>query len=110
MERILAAAVGSGAQAVHPGYGFLAENAGFAQSCADAGLVFIGPPASAISLMGDKIRAKATVRAAGVPVVPGSSASGLSDAELVTAAQDIGHAGADQAVGGRRRQGHAPGP
>jgi acetyl-CoA/propionyl-CoA carboxylase, biotin carboxylase, biotin carboxyl carrier protein len=90
VERILAAAVGSGAQAVHPGYGFLAENAGFAQSCADAGLVFIGPPASAISLMGDKIRAKATVRAAGVPVVPGSSGSGLSNAELVTAAQDIG--------------------
>ncbi|MEV8566808.1 acetyl/propionyl/methylcrotonyl-CoA carboxylase subunit alpha [Streptomyces sp. NPDC051322] len=89
VERLLAAAAGSGAQAVHPGYGFLAENAGFAQACADAGLVFIGPPASAIALMGDKIRAKATVRAAGVPVVPGSSGSGLTDAELAAAAQDI---------------------
>lgn len=62
---LLEAAARTGAQAVHPGYGFLAENAGFAQACADAGLVFIGPPASAISLMGDKIRAKETVQAAG---------------------------------------------
>ncbi|MFE2376062.1 biotin carboxylase N-terminal domain-containing protein [Streptomyces sp. NPDC059398] len=90
VERLLDAAARSGAQAVHPGYGFLAENAEFAQACADAGLVFIGPPASAISLMGDKIRAKATVRAAGVPVVPGSSGSGLSDAELAASAREIG--------------------
>lgn len=90
VERLLKAAAHSGAQAVHPGYGFLAENAEFAQACADAGLVFIGPPASAISLMGDKIRAKATVRAAGVPVVPGSSGSGLSDAELAASAREIG--------------------
>ncbi|WP_306332520.1 acetyl/propionyl/methylcrotonyl-CoA carboxylase subunit alpha [Streptomyces sp. KL118A] len=90
VERILEAAAKSGAQAVHPGYGFLAENAEFAQACADAGLTFIGPPASAISLMGDKIRAKATVRAAGVPVVPGSSGSGLTDAQLADAAREIG--------------------
>ncbi len=90
VERLLDAARRTGAEAVHPGYGFLAENAAFAEACADAGLGFIGPPASAISLMGDKIRAKETVRAAGVPVVPGSSGSGLSDAELVAAAEEIG--------------------
>lgn len=89
-ERLLEAAARSGAQAVHPGYGFLAENAGFAQACADAGLVFIGPPASAIDLMGDKIRAKETVKAAGVPVVPGSSGSGLTDGQLADAAREIG--------------------
>ncbi|MFF2225528.1 biotin carboxylase N-terminal domain-containing protein [Streptomyces globisporus] len=87
---LLEAARRTGAQAVHPGYGFLAENAEFAQACADAGLVFIGPPASAIALMGDKIRAKETVAAYGVPVVPGSSGSGLTDAELESAAREIG--------------------
>ncbi|MFC9295944.1 acetyl-CoA carboxylase biotin carboxylase subunit [Streptomyces sp. NPDC057011] len=90
VERLLDAARRTGAEAVHPGYGFLAENAAFAQACSEAGLAFIGPPVSAISLMGDKIRAKETVRAAGVPVVPGSSGSGLSDAELVAAAEEIG--------------------
>ncbi|MGP4000968.1 acetyl/propionyl/methylcrotonyl-CoA carboxylase subunit alpha [Streptomyces sp. 8N706] len=88
--RLLEAAARTGAEAVHPGYGFLAENAAFARACADAGLVFIGPPASAIELMGDKIRAKETVRAAGVPVVPGSSGGGLTDAELALAAREIG--------------------
>ncbi|WP_046774819.1 acetyl/propionyl/methylcrotonyl-CoA carboxylase subunit alpha [Streptomyces yangpuensis] len=90
VERLLDAAKRTGAEAVHPGYGFLAENAAFAQACTEAGLAFIGPPASAISLMGDKIRAKETVKAAGVPVVPGSSGSGLTDAELVAAASEIG--------------------
>ncbi|MFD7456185.1 MULTISPECIES: acetyl/propionyl/methylcrotonyl-CoA carboxylase subunit alpha [unclassified Streptomyces] len=85
VERLLQAATRTGAQAVHPGYGFLAENAGFARACADAGLVFIGPPADAISLMGDKIRAKETVRAAGVPVVPGGR-----DPELAEAARELG--------------------
>ncbi|WP_330283337.1 acetyl/propionyl/methylcrotonyl-CoA carboxylase subunit alpha [Streptomyces sp. NBC_00588] len=85
VERLLDAAARTGAQAVHPGYGFLAENAGFARACADAGLVFIGPPADAISLMGDKIRAKETVKAAGVPVVPGGR-----DPELAAAARELG--------------------
>ncbi|MFE9643626.1 acetyl/propionyl/methylcrotonyl-CoA carboxylase subunit alpha [Streptomyces sp. NPDC006365] len=84
-ERLLEAAARTGAQAVHPGYGFLAENASFARSCADAGLVFVGPPASVIELMGDKIRAKETVRAAGVPVVPGAA-----DPELEEAARELG--------------------
>ncbi|MFD7287215.1 biotin carboxylase N-terminal domain-containing protein [Streptomyces sp. NPDC059863] len=90
VDRLLEAAARTGAGAVHPGYGFLAENAGFARACADAGLVFVGPPAPAIALMGDKIRAKETVRAAGVPVVPGSSGGGLSDDQLAEAARGIG--------------------
>ncbi|MGX1369842.1 acetyl-CoA/propionyl-CoA carboxylase biotin carboxyl carrier protein [Streptomyces canus] len=85
VERLLEAAARTGAQAVHPGYGFLAENAAFARACADAGLVFIGPPADAIALMGDKIRAKETVQAAGVPVVPGGR-----DPELAEAARALG--------------------
>ncbi|MEU6252125.1 biotin carboxylase N-terminal domain-containing protein [Streptomyces sp. NPDC047043] len=85
VERLLAAAARTGAQAVHPGYGFLAENAAFARACAEAGLVFIGPSAEAISLMGDKIRAKETVKAAGVPVVPGGR-----DPELADAARELG--------------------
>ncbi|MEU9968208.1 ATP-binding protein [Streptomyces malaysiensis] len=90
IERLLEAAARTGAQAVHPGYGFLAENGAFARACADAGLAFIGPPAGAIELMGDKIRAKETVRTAGVPVVPGSSGSGLTDDQLTAAAREIG--------------------
>jgi 3-methylcrotonyl-CoA carboxylase alpha subunit len=71
IDRIIAAARDSGAQAIHPGYGFLSENAGFAAACTDAGLVFVGPPAGAIEAMGDKRQAKQLMRAAGVPLIPG---------------------------------------
>ena len=70
-ERVIAAALATGAQAVHPGYGFLSENDGFAQACADAGLVFIGPPPAAIRAMGLKAESKRLMAAAGVPLVPG---------------------------------------
>ncbi|MEU5101782.1 biotin carboxylase N-terminal domain-containing protein [Streptomyces sp. NPDC021354] len=89
-KRLLDAADRAGAQALHPGYGFLAENAAFARACTGAGLAFIGPPAAAIELMGDKIRAKESVRAAGVPVVPGSTGSALTDTQLADAAREIG--------------------
>ncbi|HUQ61355.1 acetyl/propionyl/methylcrotonyl-CoA carboxylase subunit alpha [Lentzea sp.] len=90
IEKIVAAAVSTGAQAIHPGYGFLAENTAFAAACAEAGIVFVGPPASAIDAMGDKIRAKLTVSAAGVPVVPGRTRENMSDDEIVEAAGEIG--------------------
>ena len=85
IDRVLAAAREAGTEAVHPGYGFLSENAGFARACAAEGLVFIGPPPAAIEAMGDKIRAKETVAAAGVPVVPGAGRPGLSDQDLIDA-------------------------
>ncbi|WP_308799876.1 acetyl/propionyl/methylcrotonyl-CoA carboxylase subunit alpha [Agromyces silvae] len=88
--RIVAAALETGAQAVHPGYGFLSEHAGFARSCADAGLVFIGPGEQALEVMGDKIRAKRHVEASGVPVVPGVADPELDDAQLVEAARAVG--------------------
>jgi acetyl-CoA/propionyl-CoA carboxylase biotin carboxyl carrier protein len=90
IDRIIAAAKESGASAIHPGYGFLAENADFARACAAAGIVFIGPPASAIAAMGDKIRAKQTVKAAGVPVVPGRTEAGMSDEDIASAAAEVG--------------------
>ncbi|MGN6744271.1 MAG: acetyl-CoA carboxylase biotin carboxylase subunit, partial [Amnibacterium sp.] len=87
---VIEAARATGAEAVHPGYGFLSENAAFAAACEDAGLVFVGPPAQAIAVMGDKIRAREQVTARGVPVVPGLARPGLSDDELLAALPGIG--------------------
>ncbi|MEJ3657386.1 acetyl/propionyl/methylcrotonyl-CoA carboxylase subunit alpha [Actinomycetes bacterium KLBMP 9759] len=88
---VIEAAVATGAQAIHPGYGFLSENTAFAAACEEAGIVFVGPPASAIEAMGDKIRAKQTVAKAGVPVVPGSDGSGLDDNALALAVEQVGY-------------------
>jgi len=89
MDRIIEVAKRCGADAIHPGYGFLSENAEFAQRVLDAGLTFIGPPPEAIRLLGDKVQARRTMMAAGVPVVPGTEA-GVGDAEAIDAAKDIG--------------------
>ncbi|NDJ91577.1 acetyl/propionyl/methylcrotonyl-CoA carboxylase subunit alpha [Mycolicibacter kumamotonensis] len=91
IPKVLEAAAATGAQAIHPGYGFLSENAGFAAACEKAGVVFIGPPARAIEVMGDKISAKQTVSAFDVPVVPGLAKPGLTDDELTAAATEIGY-------------------
>src|ERR671917_105289 len=91
IQRILDAVARTGAQAVHPGYGFLSESAAFARACTQAGVVFVGPPAAAIEAMGDKIRAKQTVAAAGIPVLPGSDTAGLDDDELAVAAGETGY-------------------
>jgi pyruvate carboxylase subunit A len=90
IERIIDAARQTGAQAIHPGYGFLAENGDFARACADAGVVFVGPPPEAMAAMGEKVPARQRMAEAGVPVVPGSGA--VSDVEeAVGAAARIGY-------------------
>jgi acetyl-CoA carboxylase biotin carboxylase subunit len=91
IDRILEAAAESGADAVHPGYGFLAESAEFVEAVEAAGLVFVGPPAAAMQAMGDKISARATVAASGVPLVPGATLEdGADDAAIVAAAEAVG--------------------
>jgi acetyl-CoA/propionyl-CoA carboxylase biotin carboxyl carrier protein len=90
-DRIVDAACRAGAEAIHPGYGFLAENAAFAREVEAAGLVWIGPPAEAIEAMGSKIAARERMRAAGVPVVPGTTAPATSAADVTAAAEDIGY-------------------
>jgi 3-methylcrotonyl-CoA carboxylase alpha subunit len=91
IDAILDAARETGAQAVHPGYGFLSENADFAQACADAGLIFVGPSAETIRLMGSKSAAKALMESSGVPVVPGYHGEDQSLATLQSAADRIGY-------------------
>ena len=90
IDALLTAAKVAGADAVHPGYGFLSENAAFARACAEAGLVFIGPPAAAIEAMGNKARAKALMEAAGIACVPGYRGSDQSDDKLLAEGRRIG--------------------
>ena len=91
IDRMIEVAAASGAQAIHPGYGFLSENADFADACATAGVTFIGPPAEAIRQMGHKSAAKTLMEQAGVPVVPGYHGEDQSDDTLAAAAEDIGY-------------------
>src|SRR5438093_199885 len=89
-ERIIDAAQRTGAQAIHPGYGFLSENQSFAHACRSAGIVFIGPPPEAMAAMGEKVAARERMRRSGVPVVPGTDALSGAD-EAVAGANDIGY-------------------
>lgn len=91
IDALLSAIDRTSAQAVHPGYGFLSENAQFAVALSSAGVVFIGPPVAAIRTMGDKISAKSAVSAFGVPVVPGISRPGLTDDDLIGGAAEVGY-------------------
>ncbi|MEQ6898240.1 biotin carboxylase N-terminal domain-containing protein [Microbacterium sp. KR10-403] len=91
IDAIIGAAQTTGAQAIHPGYGFLSENPALGRACADAGIVFIGPGAQALDVMADKIRARDHVAASGVPIVPGFSAAGMGDDEIVAAADRAGY-------------------
>src|SRR6202020_2399602 len=100
IEAILAAAKASGADAVHPGYGFLAENEDFASACRDAGLVFIGPSPEAIKAMGNKAGAKTIMQAAGVPCVPGYQGADQNDAAMLAEAKNIGFPVMIKAVAG----------
>ncbi len=101
VEKIIEVAQQSGAQAIHPGYGFLAENAAFARACDEAGIVFIGPPASAIDAMGSKTRAREIMRDAGVPIVPGTTepVDTVEDARRIID-EEIGYPVAIKAAGG----------
>src|SRR3954468_18724259 len=99
-ERILEVARQAGVDAIHPGYGFLAENANFARACAEAGIVFIGPPAEAIEAMGSKTRARETMRAAGVPIVPGTTEPVPTREAAAAAAEAVGYPVALKAAGG----------
>jgi acetyl-CoA carboxylase biotin carboxylase subunit len=91
IERILAAARATGAEAIHPGYGFLAENAAFARLCEERGVVFIGPNSTALELVGDKVRARRTMEKAGIPTVPGMGSVSRSPQEFRAAARALGY-------------------
>src|SRR4051795_5381685 len=101
VEKIIEVAQQAGADAIHPGYGFLAENAAFARACEKAGIVFIGPPASAIDAMGSKTKAREIMRDAGVPIVPGTTepVESVDDARRVID-DSVGYPVAIKAAGG----------
>ena len=90
-ERILEVAQQSGADAIHPGYGFLSENAAFAEACAEAGVTFIGPPPKAIRAMGDKTAARTLMEDAGVPMAPGTTDAVVDAEEGARVASEIGY-------------------
>jgi acetyl-CoA carboxylase biotin carboxylase subunit len=90
-EKIIGAAVSTGAQAIHPGYGFLAENGSFARLCKDRGIEFIGPPGEVLEAAGDKIGARKTAHAAGVPVIPGNMEAGGEVSDLIRKAEEVGY-------------------
>ena len=90
-DAVVEAALRTGADAVHPGYGFLSENAGFARACAEAGLAFVGPSPEAIEAMGSKLAAKALMEKAGVPVLPGAEMTGMDATSLAAAAEAVGY-------------------
>ncbi len=101
VEKIIDAAKQAGAEAIHPGYGFLAENSAFARACDEAGIVFVGPPADAIDAMGSKTRARELMKNAGVPIVPGTTdpVETVEDAKAIVEA-DVGYPVAIKAAGG----------
>jgi acetyl-CoA/propionyl-CoA carboxylase biotin carboxyl carrier protein len=100
VEKIVATAKEAGAEAIHPGYGFLAENADFARACGEAGIVFIGPPAEAIEEMGSKTRAREIMKAAGVPIVPGATEPAQDVDAARAQAEEAGYPVACKAAGG----------
>jgi acetyl-CoA/propionyl-CoA carboxylase biotin carboxyl carrier protein len=100
VQKILDVATKAGAEAIHPGYGFLAENAPFAKKCEKSGIVFIGPPAAAIDAMGSKTKARAMMQRAGVPIVPGTTEPVASVKEARPIAEEIGYPIAVKAAGG----------
>jgi acetyl-CoA carboxylase biotin carboxylase subunit len=99
-ERIIEVAKRVGAEAIHPGYGFLSENASFARNCEDAGITFIGPPADAIDTMGSKIKARQAATVAGVPIVPGTNEALQDEGEIARLANDFGFPVAIKAAAG----------
>src|SRR3954467_549560 len=100
VEKLIEVAQQSGAQAVHPGYGFLAENAAFARACEEAGIVFIGPPPAAIEAMGSKTRARELMKEAGVPIVPGTTDPVDTPEDARKVASEVGYPVAFKAAGG----------
>ena len=107
IDKIIDVAKHAGADAIHPGYGFLSERANFAEACYDAGIVFVGPPPEAMTIMGDKLTARSTVMAAGVPIVPGTDHN-LTDDELLAAAKEMGYPVLVKAAAGGGGKGMRP--